>query len=121
MINKIKYNKELYCKESIFKTMFHFSEEIYFHIDLIDNYFCIEYEEKGTNIDFNKQVFETELIQQETRLLIRSKTKETRQLLLAQAFSSTILNNSNESMFSNKADIGEESTIIKNWFEDNNE
>lgn len=110
-----KYSKELYEKEVLLKAAYAFTDTMYIHIDVdADNYLvelCSKQEEESNEL-YKK--FENELIMQEVRVVVASKTKNIREMIVARALSSTIIDTNNESDIRTSDEYKDE--ILSDWF-----
>ena len=92
------FTKEIYDKDALLKAAYHFTDIAYIHLDVDEENFivAIEAKEKG------------------------NQTKTVRELMLAKAFSSTIIENDQKDstpiQITDDNDIAPEN-ILKDWFE----
>lgn len=118
-----KYCKELYTKEVVMKAAFAFTDEMFVHIDADDkNYLVsltVKKSAKGEDIEEIYARFENELIAQETRLIVAERTKHIREMVVARALSSTVVNTG----LAEQDDLEEFNAdeILTDWFEKENE
>lgn len=112
-----KYSKDVYSKEVVLKAAYSFTDTLYIHLDADDNYFLVELVAKTGKIDESVySAFENELIAQENRLIIAEKTKNIREMIVARALSSTMINTG-----ITQIDDEEEYNadyILQDWFKD---
>ena len=111
-----KYSKDVYSKEVLLKAAFSFTNKLYIHLDADENYFLVELGAKNGETDESVYcAFENELIAQENRLIIAEKTRNIRELIVARALSSTMIN-------TGITDTDEEEynadDILQDWFKD---
>lgn len=117
---KYYFTKEIYDKDALLKAAYHFTDIAYIHLDVDDeNYIvCIELKECKTNID--EKEFQNEILAQMVRKRIAEQTKTVRELMIARAFSSTVIDK-NEGNYDNlQKELGNEvgtNDILMNWFE----
>lgn len=92
---KISYKKEIYSKRALLKAAYHFTDRYYVHLDADNEYYYVELSAKESieNIDI-EQDFKNEMLAQATREAILEKTSDLRELILARAFASTIIEDS---------------------------
>lgn len=94
-MNKIsfKISRELYPKSVLFKTCFHFLDNYYLYLDVDQSNYIVELTQKeNDDCDLNiKKLFFNELIAQNTRFIILEETKDIRKIILARAYSSTMV------------------------------
>lgn len=113
-----KYAKELYSKEVLLKAAFAFTDSMYIHLDVDNDYYMVvlkSKKEEAEELLYKK--FENELIAQATRLLVSNKTKNIREMIIARALSSTMIDLSSE-----EEEVNEEfdaNDILTDWFEGN--
>lgn len=110
-----KYSKELYEKEVLLKAAYAFTDTMYIHIDVdADNYLVELVSKQEEESDELYKKFENELIMQEVRVVVASKTKNIREMIVARALSSTIINTNNESDIKTSDEYEDE--ILSDWF-----
>lgn len=111
-----KYSRELYEKEVILKAAYAFTGCAFIHLDVDTKYYLISMTSKSDEPEEQLlKEFENELIAQETRRLVAEKTKNIREIIVARALSSTIINmeeNDEEGEDSFNAD-----EILTDWYE----
>lgn len=114
----MKYSKEIYDKDVLIKAAYALSDKVYIHIDVDGEYYLVVLSPKNhtDSCDYYKE-FENELLAQQTRKIVSSKTKNIRELIAARALSSTIVE-LKENSEENQADFNSDS-ILKDWFEEN--
>ena len=116
------YAKELYEKEVILKAAYAFTDRLYIHLDADEMYYKVQLISKSEE-DIEEKVlyaeFENELIAQETRKVIAEQTKNIREMIVARALSSTIVNNTKADNVGRLKDedayVAEE--ILQDWFD----
>lgn len=89
------YAKDVYTKEVILKAAYAFTDGVYIHIDTDERYYKITLKSKDDKYNSEEMLyadFENELIAQETRRMISENTKNLREMIVARALSSTIVN-----------------------------
>ena len=114
---KFKINRNLYSKDVLLKAAYHFTDDYYIILDLKDEYYFIEINAKKGETPTNMEsVFSNELVAQGTREAILKKTSAIRELILARAFASTIIEDSTheteEAEFTSTDD-----SLFKDWFQ----
>lgn len=122
---KIKVDKKIYSLDALLKTAFSFTDQVYLHLAQNENSWIISWEGKNeASIDASE--FENELIMQQLRERITEKTAEVRKLLLARAFSSSMIDMEEDMPVETDSDnpfrkeIEEEydsSDVMKGWFD----
>lgn len=111
-----KYSKELYQKEVILKAAYAFTDIMYIHIDVDTENYLVELTSKqneASEVLYKK--FENELIMQEVRLIVSGKTKAIREIIVARALSSTMINTDVENSINISDDCADE--ILCDWFD----
>lgn len=113
-----KYAKELYSKDVLLKAAFAFTDSMYIHLDVDNDYYMVVLKSKKEEAEeLLYEKFENELIAQATRLLVSNKTKNIREMIIARALSSTMID-----LFSEEEEVNEEfdaNDILTDWFEGN--
>ncbi len=110
-----KYKTEIYPKSSLIKAAYHFTDNFYVHLDERDGYFIVTLEPKS-NVDISEKEFNNELLAQVTRYEIFEQTKELREISLARALASTVIEKRENISDDDRTDVSE-ADILKNWFE----
>lgn len=111
-----KYSKELYQKEVILKAAYAFTDIMYIHIDVDDENYLIKLTSKQNETsDVLYKKFENELIMQEVRVIVSGKTKSIREMIVARALSSTMINTDVENLANISDDCADE--ILSDWFD----
>ena len=114
----IKISKELYDRQTLLKAAYAFTDEIYFHLDADEDYYYAYMRPKQGKDDKEIEArFENELLSQQTRRIISESTKSIREMIIARALSSTVIDladmeESEEQKYS--AD-----KILEDWFQRN--
>lgn len=110
-----KFNKQIYSKLALLKAAYNFTQSAYVHIDIDQNYYIVSIKNKYGKANISEKDFVNEILAQMVRNDINAKTKNIRELILARAFSSTLIDNEEKKITSNKdTDIN---MILKDWFE----
>lgn len=113
-----KYAKELYSKEVIMKTAYAFTDDMYIHLQADEEYYLVSLMLKDmTEQDELYSRFENELIAQETRLLVSERTKKIREMIVARALSSTLIDTVEQEEDADESFSAGD--ILKDWFEIN--
>lgn len=111
------YARDLYEKEVLLKAAYAFTDRAYIHLDVSKDDYLVEITPKNGNE--NEQIFaefENELIAQEMRRIVAEKTKNIREMIVARALSSTIIDLKEEDM-DEEEDSFEADLILTNWYE----
>lgn len=115
----LKFSKEIYNKQALLKASYSFTDRAYIHIDVDEQYYLVDISPKTADINISSDDFKNEILAQTVRLHVSNKTKNIRELLLARALSSTLLENKNvevEEIIEEEFDIN---NILEDWFKKN--
>lgn len=113
-----KYSKELYSKDVLMKAAYAFTDTVYMHLDCDNENYIVSVNSKSDELEesiFNK--FENELIAQETRKIIAGQTKNIREMIVARALASTMVQLNEDNIKDDESFHAEE--ISKSWFDEN--
>ena len=112
---KFRFVKEIYSKEALLKTAYRFTDIAYLHLDMDEEYYYVTIELKCYDTTISEKDFQNALLAEMVRLCVSHQTKSIRELILARAFSSTIIEKSPiEQPPENDYTINE---ILTDWFE----
>lgn len=111
----IKYNKELYSKNVLFKTCYKFTDNAYIHLDSDENNFIVTIWPKDTKdtVDYELE-FSNHIIEEVNREIVTEQTKNIRQILLARSLASTVI--FDDEIAEIETDVNDKSAM-KDWFE----
>lgn len=122
---RIQYDKEFYSKEALLKAAYHFTDRAYVYLGVEDGSFFVDFTAKGgTQFDKEKleNEFKNELLAQVIHQTVSKETTVLRELLVARALSSTMVD---ESISSDAAESpmtedaqDELDAIAKDWFDE---
>ena len=122
---RIQYDKEFYSKEALLKAAYHFTDRAYVYLGVEDGSFFVDFTAKGgTQFDKEKleNEFKNELLAQVIHQTVSKETTVLRELLVARALSSTMVD---EGISSDAAarpmteDAQDElDAIAKDWFDE---
>lgn len=91
---RIQYDKEFYSKEALLKAAYHFTDRAYVYLGVEDGSFFVDFTAKG-GIQFDKEKleneFKNELLAQVIHQTVSKETTVLRELLVARALSSTMV------------------------------
>lgn len=116
-------SKNVYSIQSILKTAYFFLDKAYVHIDNGSSCWTIAYRLKpDTASDYPlREEFENELIAQEIRQKVYDRTHTLRELLMARAMTSTIIDKEDPlvQIQAEETDVSDKELddILTNWFE----
>lgn len=122
---RIQYDKEFYSKEALLKAAYHFTDRAYVYLGVEDGSFFVDFTAKG-GIQFDKEKleneFKNELLAQVIHQTVSKETTVLRELLVARALSSTMVDegissDSAESPMTEDAQ-DELDAIAKDWFDE---
>lgn len=111
----IKYQEELYPKEVLIKAAYHFIDHAYIHIDKSDGYFIVSITPKEESLPISQGDFDNEMLMQAARYVVSIRTKNIREITLARAMASTIIEE--EITHDDTEDFSDIDNILKDWFE----
>lgn len=122
---RIQYDKEFYSKEALLKAAYHFTDRAYVYLGVEDGSFFVDFTAKGgTQFDKEKleNEFKNELLAQVIHQTVSKETTVLRELLVARALSSTMVD---EGISSDVAESpmtedaqDELDAIAKDWFDE---
>ncbi len=111
-----KYKKELYPKIALIKAAYHFTDSAYLHLDCDEEYYRVEITPKeGFVID--EIDFDNQMLAQVARYEIYKQTKDIREITLARALASSVVENDED--YSDMSESIEVDQILKSWFDEN--
>ena len=112
---QIKLSREIYNKEAVIRAAYSFTDRAYIHLDVDPSFFIVTLSEKTNDqfIDFNE--FQNEVLAYLVRQEIRKSTKNIRELILARAFASTVIEE--RELVEPEDDGGNIQSILTDWFE----
>lgn len=114
-MTEIKISKELYPKIVVLKTAYQFTDSAYIFVNIEDDNYIVEIEEKEQPVNIEK-AFKEELLAQALRYEIFLKTKNIRELLVARAVASSSYGNITDERDVIEKDFDIES-IVTDWFD----
>lgn len=122
---RIRYDKEFYSKEALLKAAYHFTDKAYVYLGVEDDSFFVDFAPKD-DVSFDKEKleneFKNELLAQVIHQTVSKETTVLRELLVARALSSTMVD---EGISSDAAESpmtedaqDELDAIAKDWFDE---
>lgn len=110
----IRYKKELYTRNVLFKTCYKFTDNAYIHLDA-DNYDFIVSITPKDDKDITDYGFEfsNQMIEETNREIVVEQTKNIRQILFARSMASTVVYD--EGIAEIETDVDDKSAM-KDWF-----
>lgn len=122
---RIQYDKEFYSKEALLKAAYHFTDRAYVYLGVEDGSFFVDFTAKGgTQFDKEKleNEFKNELLAQVIHQTISKETTVLRELLVARALSSTMVDEgiSSDAVESPMTEDAQDEldAIAKDWFDE---
>lgn len=122
---RIQYDKEFYSKEALLKAAYHFTDRAYVYLGVEDGSFFVDFTAKGgTQFDKEKleNEFKNELLAQVIHQTVSKETTVLRELLVARALSSTMVDEGISSDAAESPMTGdaqdELDAIAKDWFDE---
>ena len=111
-----KLSKEIYSKQAILKTAYKFTDDYYVHLDSNHDYYLVSLFPKNDDSVMIQENFQNEVLCYMVRESVQDRTKNIRELILARAFASTIIENTavDEPETNEEVDIND---ILTDWFE----
>lgn len=111
---EIRYKKELYSKNVLFKTCYKFTDVAYVHLDSDSNDFIVTISPKNNDdiTDFDRE-FANQMIEETNREIVNEQTKNIRQILFARSMASTVIYD--EQIGEIETDVTDKSAM-KDWF-----
>lgn len=119
---KYYFTKELYNKEALLKAAYHFTDIAYIHLDSDEKNYIVNIEMKSDakSANISELDFQNEFLAQMVRQNVSNRTKNVRELMIARAFSSTIIENNaldwDRPLEDTLSDV-DENDILVDWFE----
>lgn len=122
---RIRYAKELYSKEALLKAAYHFTDKAYVYLGVEGDCFFVDFAEKD-DISFDNEKleneFKNELLAQVIHQTVSKETTVLRELLVARALSSTMIEEGTssdvaESPMTEDA-MDELDAIARDWFDE---
>lgn len=114
---KYRFSKEIYSKEALIKAAYRYTDKAFLHLDIENDEFVVNIEAKDGVDSVTEKEFQNTLLAEMVRLCVSDRTKNVRELILARAFSSTIIEDESiEPHAENDYDID---SILTDWFEEN--
>lgn len=111
-----EYSSDIYSKEALLKAANAFTDVWYIHLGCEGNVYTVSIRSKESLEEINEErsfcSFENELIAQQTRFIVSSRTKNLREMIVARALSSTMITNLPDEVF----DGSDAEDVMKDWF-----
>lgn len=113
------FDKRVYSKEALMKAAYRFTDMFYIHLSIQGDNYIVSLLPKHSGT-ISEEEFKNELLAQMVRSYVSDQTKELRTLLMARAFSSSMIEQYDFQLDKKNESIEEEFTqdqILKDWFE----
>lgn len=115
----LKFNRELYSKIALMKAAYNFTDSAYIHLDADENYYYVSITPKRNTTLLNEHEFVNEMLAQSIRHEVYLQTKNIRELLVARAVSTSMLDADMEEEDTLQTTPYSEDGILKDWFNKN--
>ena len=108
------FNKELYSRDALVRAAYNFTDKAYLHLDADDNNYIVYIEMKSKDMELSEKEFQNEILAQMVRINVQKRTKNVRELMLARALASTVI----EQVEVKEDNASEENIhdILQDWF-----
>lgn len=118
-MEKFYFTKQIYDKDALLKAAYRFTDNAYIHIDVEQDKYVVSIEAKNDTFILDEKEFQNEILAQMVRKRISEQTRNIRELIMARAFSSTIIyNDGNNELEEHKfPDDIDENDILTDWFD----
>ena len=113
----LRFSKQIYSKTALLKAAYSFTNRAYIHLDATDNDFIVNIELKLDVPDFSEKDFINEMLHQAVRFDVYLKTKTIRELLMARAMASTVIENPETPALTPEDTSFDINEILTDWFE----
>jgi len=116
---QITFSKELYSKTALLKAAYAFTDKAYIHLDATSLDYIVDIEMKPEHKIIPESEFINEMLHQAVRFDVYSKTKTIRELLMARAMASTVIDNLVQEVDDSESASFDMDKILTDWFECN--
>lgn len=117
MQKKWKFNRELYSKIALMKAAYNYTDTAYIHLDADEKYYYVDIKPKDENKTISEQEFANEMLAQSVRHEVYLQTKNIRELLVARAVSTSMVDNDMDQEEHLRTTPYSEDNILKDWFD----
>ena len=114
---ELHFAKELYNKSVLLKAAYAFLDRAYLHLDSDERDFIVRIESKEGHDPLLPKEFENELLVQAVRHEVYLETKNIREMLVARAIASSVIEVPSEEGVTPSGEDFTESDILRNWFD----
>ncbi len=116
----LRFKLDLYPKEAVMKAAYHFVETCYMHVDKDDTDYIIAVTAKKDNALYDiPHELENEVLSQAVRYYVYKQTHVIRELLMARAMSSTMVEVKAPELSDELEHVEDVDSILTDWFEKN--
>lgn len=112
---KFSFSKDIYSKDALIKAAYNYTDKAYLHLDADFQNYIVEIEMKDGLAGFSEKEFQNEMLAQMVRMDVQKRTKTIRELMLARAFASTVIERT-EVVEDNEPEVNIDD-ILQDWFE----
>ena len=114
---RFQFNRKLYSKIALLKAAYSYTDKAFVHLDADDTYYYVELTMKPDNQTVPEEEFVNEMLAQSVRHEIYLQTKNIRELMLARAMATTIVDDYDyEQPQLDEQNKYNENEILKDWF-----
>jgi His-Xaa-Ser system protein HxsD len=115
----MKFKKSLYSKTALLKAAYNFTDRAYVHLDADSEYFYVSLSPKE-RLCVDENEFVNEMLTQSVRHEVYLQTKNVRELLLARAMATSVVDEGIESDSEPMdGELFSEDSVLKDWFLEN--
>lgn len=113
----IVFSKEMYPKIALIKSAYTFTDRAYIHLDANEQYYIVNITPKQGCALVTEDEFKNEMLCQCVRHEVYRQTKTVRELLIARAMASTVIEQFVSDDEIQQKPVEDENQILKDWFE----
>lgn len=114
---KLSFSKELYPKIALLKAAYSFTDKAYLHLDADSSYYYVTLTPKEESSSDLEECFTNEMLAQCVRHEVYLQTKNIRELLVARAMASTVIERTPKDEPTLIAGAEDASSILTDWFD----
>lgn len=115
----LTFSKEMYPKIALLKSAYAFTDRAYLHLDVKDRYYLVQITPKDGQPAVTEDEFVNEMLCQCVRHEVYEQTKTVRELLVARAMASTVIEQPDTASYEEveQQTLESENQILKDWFD----
>lgn len=115
----LTFSKEMYPKIALLKSAYAFTDRAYLHLDVKDGYYLVQITPKDGQPAVTEDEFVNEMLCQCVRHEVYEQTKTVRELLVARAMASTVIEQPDTASYEEveQQPLESENQILKDWFD----